>query len=63
MTILILTEGQGRRLINYQRLQFLDISESKARHGLTPHPVSGSRQTERMCLLYICGGVDSLVWC
>ena len=36
MTILILSEGQGRRLINDDRLQFLDISESKAR----PRPVS-----------------------
>ena len=60
MTILILSEGQGRRLINDDRLQFLDISESKARSGLWPHPV---RQTERMCLLHICGGVDSLAWC
>ena len=39
MTILMLSEGQGRRLINYHRLQFLDISESKAR----PHPVSPDR--------------------
>ena len=35
MTILILSEGQGRRLINDDRLQFLDISESKARSCMT----------------------------
>ena len=53
MTILILSEGQGRRLINDDRLQFLDISESKARSSHEPHPVTQSRQNACVCSISV----------